>query len=289
MRISRIYNNNVALTVNHLGQEAVVIGRGIAFGKRKGQMIDPAAVEQTFVPEQGMSGERLSLTLSEIPAEILSIATGLESRVRADGVLELSNSFIIPLADHLHYAVMRAREGVRVDYPLAPEVTLLYPREVEYGRSVIAAVRERLQVQMDPGEAIPLALHLVNAQFATADMSQAFRMTEVFAQVFEIIEASYEQKIDPDSMSAARFVTHLRYLFVRASRASANRAEDVDEVSQPSLLAALRADAPRAYACAQKVLLVLQMQLKQSLTRDELTYLTIHIARLARDMWGINA
>ena len=36
-------------------------------------------------------------------------------------------------------------------------------------------------------------------------------------------------------------------------------------------------------------LLVLQMQLKQSLTRDELTYLTIHIARLARDMWGINA
>ncbi len=290
MRISRIYNNNVALTVNHLGQEAVVIGRGIAFGKRKGQMIDPAAVEQTFVPEQGMSGERLSLTLSEIPAEILSIATGLESRVRADGVLELSNSFIIPLADHLHYAVMRAREGVRVDYPLAPEVTLLYPREVEYGRSVIAAVRERLQVQMDPGEAIPLALHLVNAQFATADMSQAFRMTEVFAQVFEIIEASYEQKIDPDSMSAARFVTHLRYLFVRASRASAESAEHAeDEVSQPSLLAALRADAPRAYACAQKVLLVLQMQLKQSLTRDELTYLTIHIARLARDMWGINA
>ena len=289
MRISRIYNNNVALTVNHLGQEAVVIGRGIAFGKRKGQMIDPATVEQTFVPERGMSGERLSLTLSEIPAEILSIVTGLESRVRADGVLELSNSFIIPLADHLHYAVMRAREGVRVDYPLAPEVTLLYPREVEYGRSVIAAVRERLQVQMDPGEAIPLALHLVNAQFATADMSQAFRMTEVFAQVFEIIEASYERKIDPDSMSAARFVTHLRYLFVRASRTSANRAEDADEVSQPSLLAALREDAPRAYACAQKVLLVLQMQLKQSLTRDELTYLTIHIARLARDMWGINA
>jgi beta-glucoside operon transcriptional antiterminator len=120
-------------------------------------------------------------------------------------------------------------------------------------------------------------------------MSQAFRMTEVFAQVFEIIEASYERKIDPDSMSAARFVTHLRYLFVRASRTSANRAEDVDEVSQPSLLAALREDAPRAYACAQKVLLVLQMQLKQSLTRDELTYLTIHIARLARDMWGINA
>ena len=288
MRISRIYNNNVVLTVDHVGKESVMIGRGIAFGKRKGQLVDPSAVEQTFVPEQGMSGERLSMTLSEIPAEILSIATLLESKVRAEGALELSNSFILPLADHLHYAVVRARDGVRVEYPLAPEVTVLYPREVEYGRTVLQMVRERLQVELDPNEAIPLALHLVNAQFATADMSQAFRMTEVFAQVFEIIEASYERKIDPDSMSAARFVTHLRYLFVRASRASANHAED-DEVSQPSLLAALRADAPRAYACAQKVLLVLQMQLKHSLTRDELTYLTIHIARLARDMWGINA
>lgn len=288
MRISRIYNNNVVLTVDYHGKESVMIGRGIAFGKRKGQLVDPSAVEQTFVPEQGMSGERLSMTLSEIPAEILSIATLLESKVRAEGALELSNSFILPLADHLHYAVVRARDGVRVEYPLAPEVTVLYPREVEYGRTVLQMVRERLQVELDPNEAIPLALHLVNAQFATADMSQAFRMTEVFAQVFEIIEASYERKINPDSMSAARFVTHLRYLFVRASRASANRAED-DEVSQPSLLAALRADAPRAYACAQKVLLVLQMQLKQSLTRDELTYLTIHIARLARDMWGINA
>ena len=288
MRISRIYNNNVVLTVDHHGKESVMIGRGIAFGKRKGQLVDPSAVEQTFVPEQGMSGERLSMTLSEIPAEILSIATLLESKVRAEGVLELSNSFILPLADHLHYAVVRARDGVRVEYPLAPEVTVLYPREVEYGRTVLQMVRERLQVELDPNEAIPLALHLVNAQFATADMSQAFRMTEVFAQVFEIIEASYERKIDPDSMSAARFVTHLRYLFVRASRASANHTED-DEVSQPSLLAALRADVPRAYACAQKVLLVLQMQLKHSLTRDELTYLTIHIARLARDMWGINA
>ena len=113
--------------------------------------------------------------------------------------------------------------GCGLQYPLAPEVTVLYPREVEYGRTVLEMVRERLNVELDPNEAIPLALHLVNAQFATADMSQAFRMTEVFAQVFEIIEASYERKIDPDSMSAARFVTHLRYLFVRASRASANR------------------------------------------------------------------
>ena len=181
-----IYNNNVVLTVDHYGKGVRDDWSRHCFGKRKGQLIDPSAVEQTFVPEQGMSGERLSMTLSEIPAEILSIATLLESKVRAEGALELSNSFILPLADHLLHAVVRARDGVRVQYPLAPEVTVLYPREVEYGRTVLAMVRERLQVELDPNEAIPLALHLVNAQFATADMSQAFRMTEVFAQVLKL-------------------------------------------------------------------------------------------------------
>lgn len=134
MRISRIYNNNVALTRDSYGQEAVVIGRGLAFGKRKGDLVDPTKVEQTFIPEHDISAERLSWSLSEIPPEILAIASELETKVRNTPDIKIANSFIIPFADHLHYAVARAREGLRVDYPLAPEVTLLYPREVEFGR-----------------------------------------------------------------------------------------------------------------------------------------------------------
>ena len=129
-------------------------------------VVDPSAVEQTFVPEKGMSGERLSMTLSEIPAEILSIATQLESKVRAEGALELSNSFILPLADHLHYAVVRARDGVRVEYPLAPEVSVLFRRVVEYGRTVLAMVRERLQVDARVGED---AGHLLEASGLVLD------------------------------------------------------------------------------------------------------------------------
>ena len=84
-----------------------------------------------------------------------------------------------------------------MEYPLAPEVTVLYPREVEYGRAVLKMVRERLQVELDPNEAIPLALHLVNAQFATADMSQAFRMTEVFAQVLKLLRQAMSGPLIP--------------------------------------------------------------------------------------------
>ena len=235
MRISRIYNNNVALTRDSYGQEAVVIGRGLAFGKRKGDLVDPTKVEQTFIPEHNISAERLSWSLSEIPPEILAIASELETKVRNTPDIKIANSFIIPFADHLHYAVARAREGLQVDYPLAPEVTLLYPREVEFGRRALDLVHERLHLTLDPQEAIPLALHLVNAQFATADMSWAFRMTEVFAQVFDVIGATYGKPIDTNSMSAARFITHLRYLFVRADRENNKQQR---HITQPGVLAA---------------------------------------------------
>ena len=79
----------------------------------------------------------------------------LETKVRNTPDIKIANSFIIPFADHLHYAVARAREGLQVDYPLAPEVTLLYPREVEFGRRALDLVHERLHLTLDPQEAIP--------------------------------------------------------------------------------------------------------------------------------------
>lgn len=278
MRISRIYNNNVALVTDFSGSEVVVIGRGLAFGRRKGDLVDPTRVEQTFVPERGTSEERLAWSLSEIPSEILGLATELEQQVRASGI-DISHSFIIPLADHLNYALVRAREGIEVDYPLAIEVTQLYPREVNFGRRAVALVAERLGVQLPENESIPLALHLVNSQFTSEDMSRTFQMTEVFAQIFDLISTVYGKVVDQSSIDAARFVTHLRYLFVRAEK-EPSKVLGAAELS--AVFDTVRTSYPTAFACAQKILLLLEMQLNQQLTNDELTYLTIHVERLAK-------
>lgn len=281
MRITRIYNNNVALARTFTGEEIVVIGKGLAFGKRKGELIDPTKVEQTFVPDGSTTNERLTWSLQQIPSEILSLATELEQQVTEQHGIKISHSFIIPLADHINYALIRAQQGVEVDYPLTLEVTQLYPKEVEFGRQALTMVFERTGVQLPDNEAIPLALHLVNSQFDYEDMSRTFRMTEVFSQIFDIISASYGQTVDQSALSVARFVSHLRYLFVRTDQ----KTSTPNSVSMPTVTDAMRTSYPKAFACAQKVLLLLEMHLSQELTDDELTYFAIHIARLARELW----
>lgn len=284
MRITRIYNNNVALATTFTGEEIVVIGKGLAFGKRKGDMVDPTKVEQTFVPDASTTNERLTWSLEQIPSEILSLATELEQQVTEQHGITISHSFIIPLADHINYALIRAQEGIDVDYPLTLEVTQLYPKEVEFGRQALQMVFDRTGTRLPDNEAIPLALHLVNSQFAYEDMSRTFRMTEVFSQIFDIISTGYGHPVDQTAMSVARFVTHLRYLFVRTDQKT--QAQASKETSMPLVIEAIRSSYPKAFACAQKVLLLLEMHLSQELTDDELTYLAIHIARLARELWN---
>lgn len=281
MRINRIYNNNVALATSFTGVETVVIGRGLAFGKRRGDLIDPTKVEQTFVPEGDEPEERLTWSLSQIPSEILALSIELENDIRSGERFSISHSFALPLADHLNYALIRAREGVSMEYPLTLEVTQLYPNEVEFGRTVLARVRDRTGVELPAEEAIPLALHLVNSQFEVRDMSQTYRMTEIFSQIFALIESVYGQQIDQSSMSAARFITHLRYLFVRAHKGTPPLAT---ENTPPALLEAVKTSYPQAFRCAQSVYFLLEMQFELALSEDELTYLTIHIARLAKDL-----
>lgn len=283
MRILRIYNNNVVLASTDAGDEAVMIGRGLGFGKKKGQRLDPEKVEQTFVPEGAGGPDQIGALLSELPPGILTLATELEQQARAEFGRDLPHSFVLPLADHLNFAVVRARDGMHIEYPLAIEVEQLYPREAAFGRRAVELTNERLGVRLPPEEATPIALHLVNAQFSGTDLSRTYRMTEIFAQIFDVISSYYGRPVDQTQLSVARFVTHLRYLFVRAEQ---GRRPAVADPTLPAIHDAVRTGYPEAYACADKVMLLLNMHLDTTLGEDEHTYLTIHIARLAADMWG---
>ena len=48
MEIKKIINNNIVSSIDKDGRELIVMGRGIGFGKKTGQMIDEDAVEKNF-------------------------------------------------------------------------------------------------------------------------------------------------------------------------------------------------------------------------------------------------
>lgn len=274
MRVAKVFNNNVVLATGDDGVEVVLMGRGLGFGARTGDRVDEERVERRFGPGGSRTPERIAAFLAEIPSPHLAVTEEIVEEGRRELGEHVGGHVVIPLADHLSFAVRRAREGVTIPYPLRNEVLHLYPNEVSFSRRALCLIRERLGVDLPEVEAIPIALHFVNAQFDSPDLSRVVELTEAFSTILDQVGAYYGIDLDEDSLEVARFVTHLRYLARRQERGTAHH-DGLD-----GLYAALRASHPRAVTCAQTVGTVLHQRYGWQIGQDETLYLTLHIGRL---------
>lgn len=277
MEILRVFNNNVVLARDPDRGEVIVTGRGLGFQAKPGQRVDAARVVRVFVAEDGRDADTFGQLVAAIPPEHLLLADEALEVAREELGSQLSSTTVVALADHLSFAIKRLRQGIAVDYPLLVEIAHLYPREVAIAELVVAFVNERLDQPLPAEEAVPIALHLVNAGFASGDLSATYQMTGVFTQLFDVLEQACGHPIGRESVNAARFVTHLRYFFVRAYAG-----RQLDE-GATGLGQAIRSTYPEALATATKLQAVLELRLGMPLTHDEVTYLTMHTARLVQD------
>ncbi|MEL4503443.1 PRD domain-containing protein [Luteococcus sp. H138] len=274
MELLRVFNNNVVLARNDAGQEVVLTGRGLGFQAKAGQPVDASKVVRTFVPDEGRNAANFGQLLASIPPEHVDLAAGALEDLRDELEGPLPSSTVVGLADHLSFAIKRTQANIVVDYPLRAEVVHLYPREVALAERILTTVNAEVEHPLDPDEAMPIALHLVNASFNTGDLSKTYQMTGVFGQVFDIIDSATGHPINRESANAARFITHLRYFFVRASQQT-QLTDDLDP-----LAATMEQAYPDAARCARHIAEVLELRLGNPVTRSETTYLAMHVARL---------
>ena len=144
-RILRVFNNNVVLARDQLGREVVLTGRALGFQARPGQRVDESKVVRTFVPEDGRNPDNVAAMLASIAPEHLQIADEVLAPVWAERGLEPSSATVLAVADHISFAIKRARQAIEVDYPLRAEIAHLYPRELAWGERIVTTLNQRLE------------------------------------------------------------------------------------------------------------------------------------------------
>lgn len=276
MRVKRVISNNAVLALDADGQEMVALGRGLGHGRRPGDTLEADRIEQVFIA--GDADERLTRFLADVPLEYVRVAGRVAELAHERLGLKVTQALILPIADHLHFAVQRQTQGMEMHYPLAWEVRQLYPDELAVGEAALALANAAFRVELPVDEAVAFAMHFVNAQFASPGMTRAMEMTQTISKAFEVIEKSFGVTIDTHSMNAARFVTHLRYLYARV----ASGKQIVDP--HPTFADAIANAHPEASACAAKLRFQFEMNLGDKLSPDEVAYLALHVARLVWDL-----
>jgi len=274
VEILRVFNNNVVLARDDAGGEVILTGRGLGFQARPGQAVQTDKVVRTFRPADGRDPDHLAQLLAGIPPEHVALVGAAMTEAGLDARASTCPTLVIALADHVSFALRRREKGIPVEYPLLAEVTHLYPDEYAAALTLLRAINAHGDLTLPEGEAVALALHLVNAGFSSGDLSYTYTMTGMIQQMLSVIDQSYGRPLDPGSVSVGRFITHLRYLFVRIHQHK-QLAEDHSTIGL-----AIRDAYPRALECALRLAAIIELRLGAALTDDEVSYLTLHVARL---------
>ncbi|WP_144790518.1 PRD domain-containing protein [Kocuria palustris] len=277
MEILRVFNNNVVLARRDDGTEAVLTGRGLGFQAKPGGAVDESRIARTFVPVDGRDPDHMGEQLAAVSPERVQQAEAALGEAGLGALASRSPWLLIALADHLEFAIRRQRESIPLQYPLEEEVSQLYPEEFAQAGIVLAAFDRAAGVELPEAERVAIALHLVNAGFSTGDLSQTYTMTGLIQQVLDVIGRTYDRPLQRSSLGVARFITHLRYLFVRVSSGRQLQGE------RSSIGEAIRTTYTEAHRCALRVAALLELRLDSRISDDEVAYLALHIARVTTD------
>lgn len=277
MKILRVLNNNVVLSRDASGREVILTGRGLGFQKRPGQEVDPRAVVRTFVPTDGRDPDNLATVLAALDQDVVRAVVLAISETQLEPAESTQPTLAIAVADHMAQALKRERDGTRIDYPLRAEVQTLYREEYDKAARLLAAINHHIDPPLPPTEATALALHLVNAGFSSGDLSFTYTMTGVIQQMLTVISERYGIPAERDSISGARFITHVRYLFVRVH-------QHRQLTRQDSVIGeSIRTAYPEATRTARQLATIVELRLGTALTEDEVSYLALHVARMTLD------
>lgn len=163
MKIEKIINNNIISSIDTHGQEIILMGCGIGFGKRRGDLIDQTKAEKIFRADNEERGKLLKL-FSNIPEEHIQISSNIIDYAKQHLDYALSDSLYLALTDHISMAIRRMKTGIQLENPLLEEIKKNYNREYEVGEFAVDMINQQLNLTLTYEEAGFIALHLVNAK-----------------------------------------------------------------------------------------------------------------------------
>ena len=105
------------------------MGKGIGFGKKAGDRIDPRKEIQVYTPvarEESSSAINMVNTIDPVYIE-----TAGKIIAEAEKVFDLVNGdILLPLADHIAFAVKREKDNIFLPNPFIPDIKILFWKRV---------------------------------------------------------------------------------------------------------------------------------------------------------------
>ncbi|PKM56339.1 MAG: antitermination protein BlgG [Firmicutes bacterium HGW-Firmicutes-5] len=271
--ILKIMNNNVIWVQDDKNKaETVLIGKGIGFGVKPGQQVDipQDAIDKVFITYDQKTMKDYIALAESIDSNIMEVCT--EIIIYAEEKLgKLSHRVYPVLTDHIAFAIERLKSQMVIQNPFLMEIKGIYQDEFEIGLRAQSMILKKIGIDITEDEVGFIALHL-NAARENKEVKEIMKNTRLIKTVIDNIEAALDYKVDMDSFTYQRLVSHIK--------GSIERARLGQTIKNP-LLESIKVEFANAYTLAAKIRTTVEKELSIKISDDEVGYMAIHIARIS--------
>lgn len=270
-QIIKIYNNNVVLAL-HNSEEAILVSKGIGFGKKQGELVsENRIIEKVFhqMPPYAINNlDEIHQKIEQLVEEIIQLA---EIKV---GKLNINTGKA--LAEHIEFAIERLEMGIQIDNPFIDEIMMLYEEEYAIARVVGDLIYQRFQVNIGEEEQGFIALHIHSAR-ENKKMKETMKKTRAYKAYMQMIEEEFRINLLEHTMECKEFLRNLECLIRMARTHQEIRMELKEQVKEYM---------PKIYSIAYQIGEFISQDKNIEMSEDVIAFLAIDIERLIQPVIG---
>lgn len=275
-RIVQILNNNVAIVHTRDNKQNIVMGRGVAFHKQKGDLIQEENIDKVFEIKDKNTVTDLTTLLANVPLDFVTTSYDLIDQVQAKYKFAVEPYIYVTLTTHLFGAYQRLIKNEKnVNY--LPDLSDTYPIPYQISNDIITDFRNRLDISFPESEHKSIALHFINAHTSESikeDKNQTEK-NEIIEVVQDELNRNGIYRTQQNANDYDRLLVHLKYFINRLN----NNEPDSLPISE-GMIGEIESNYSQAWQIVQHIKELMEEKLQIKLSLSEQTYLTIHIQRL---------
>lgn len=270
MKIYKIINNNIISAKDENGLEVILMGKGLGFNTKKGELVDKEKVEKTYHLDNKTHLERLINLLSSIPIEHIDLCLDIVSHIQDKFDYKLNENIYISLTDHISFAIKRREKGYNFTNPLLHEVRNIYKQEFDLGLYAVNYLNKNLNINFDEHEASSIALHIVDAEY---DRNPSEIVSQI-EDIKEIIKIIYEGQMS-ENLYGKDYVLY-DYINKFITRIKEGKQKNIND---KNLYYFIRSNYKKDFITTLSIVSFVENKYKIIVTDEEKTMLTLLINR----------
>lgn len=212
-KIIKVLNNNTILACNET-EEVIIMYKGIGFSKKVDDYFEVPRNAKKFLMQKGYKAKSGSNDIiNYIDPVYLEIASEI-IRLIIEKFGKIDNDILLPLADHIYFAIKRMDENIMPLNPFINDIRLLFPDEYEValeGREVINKFISRM---INDDEVGFITLHIHSA-ISSNQVAESMEATRIIHESIIKLENDLNIVIDIQSVSYARLMNHIKFLILK--------------------------------------------------------------------------